>query len=110
MKQGEIWSVYLDPIKGKEQAGNRPAVIISGNLMNSKSDLAIVCPLTSSIKGYKGNPIVTPNKTNGLEVPSEVLVFHVRTISKLRFKKKIGTVSEETISGIKETLQELLRL
>lgn len=110
MKQGEIWSVYFDPIKGSEQTGNRSAVIISGNLMNSKSDLAIVCPLTSSIKSYKGNPILAPDTSNGLETPSEILVFQIRTISQLRFKKKIGTVSEETISRIKDTLQELLRL
>ncbi|MBA6154081.1 type II toxin-antitoxin system PemK/MazF family toxin [Gelidibacter maritimus] len=110
MKQGEIWNVYFDPIKGSEQADNRPAVIISGNLMNSKSDLAIVCPLTSSIKGYKGNPILKPDKINGLEVPSEVLVFQVRTLSKLRFKKKIGVISEEIVLEIKKTLDDILRL
>lgn len=110
MKQGEIWSVYFDPIKGSEQAGNRPAVIISGNLMNLNSDLAIVCPMTSSIKGYKGHPILKPNKINGLEVPSEVLVFQIRTLSKLRFKKRIGTISAENILEIKKTLQEILRL
>ncbi len=110
MKQGEIWNVYFDPIKGSEQAGNRPAVIISGNVMNSQSDLAIVCPLTSSIKNYKGHPVLKPNKNNSLEVPSEVLVFQIRTLSKLRFKKKIGTISEENILEIKETLQDILRL
>ncbi len=110
MKQGEIWNVYFDPIKGSEQAGNRPAVIISGNVMNSKSDLAIVCPLTSSIKNYKGNPILKPNKNNGLEVVSEVLVFQIRTLSKLRFKKKMGTISVEHILEIKDTLQDILRL
>ena len=110
MKQGDIWSVYLDPIKGAEQAGNRPAIVISGNLMNENSDLAIVCPLTSSIKGYKGHPILKPNKTNGLEVPSEVLVFQIRTLSKIRFKKKIGIVSAEDVLKIKETLDDILRL
>ncbi|HNU59861.1 MAG TPA: type II toxin-antitoxin system PemK/MazF family toxin, partial [Aquaticitalea sp.] len=35
MKQGEIWDVYFDPIKGSEQGGRRPAVIISGNLANA---------------------------------------------------------------------------
>ncbi len=110
MKQGEIWNVYFDPIKGSEQAGNRPAVIISGNLMNSISDLAIVCPLTSSIKNYKGHPILKPDKLNGLEVPSEVLVFQIRTLSKLRFKKRIGMISVEQLSEIKETLNEILKL
>lgn len=110
MKQGEIWNVYFDPIKGSEQAGNRPAVIISGNLMNSISDLAIVCPLTSSIKNYKGHPILKPDEINGLEVPSEVIVFQIRTLSKLRFKKRIGMISEEQLSEIKDTLHEILKL
>lgn len=110
MKQGEIWNVYFDPTKGHEQAGNRPAVIISGNLMNSKSDLLIVCPLTSSIKNYMGNPILKPSKQNGLELSSELLVYQIRTLSKLRFKKKIGGISEEQLFKVKETLLELLRL
>lgn len=110
MKQGEIWNVYFDPIKGSEQSGNRPAVIISGNVMNTHSDLAIVCPMTNSIKNYKGNPILKPNNNNGLETISEVLVFQIRTLSKVRFKKKIGTVSEDIILEIKETLQDTLRL
>ena len=110
MIQGEIWNVYLDPIKGNEQAGNRPAIVISGNLMNANSDLAIICPLTSSIKGYKGHPILKPNKTNGLEVSSEVLVFQIRTLSKLRFKRRIGVASAEDVSKIKETLDDILRL
>ncbi|MEO5789336.1 type II toxin-antitoxin system PemK/MazF family toxin [Gelidibacter sp.] len=110
MRQGEIWNVYLDPIKGNEQAGNRPAIVISGNLMNANSDLAIICPLTSSLKGYKGHPILKPNKTNGLEVTTEVLVFQIRTLSKLRFKKRIGTASAEDVSKIKETLDDILRL
>lgn len=110
MKQGEIWMVYFDPIKGSEQAGNRPAVIISGNLMNSNSDLIIVCPLTSSIKSYKGNPVLEPNKINGLELKSEVLVFQIRTLSKLRFKKKIGVVPDEIILETKKTLYDILRL
>lgn len=110
MKQGEIWNVYFDPVKGREQAGNRPAVIISGNLMNSKSDLVIVCPLTSSIKEYKGHPIVKPNKINGLDVLSEILVFQVRTLSKERFKKKVGNINETELKQVHVTLQEILRL
>lgn len=110
MKQGEIWNVYLDPVKGSEQAGNRPAVIISGNLMNLKSDLAIVCPITSSLKHYKGNPIIDPTIKNGLKSKSEILVFQIRTLSKERFKKKMGDISEVELNQIHTTLQEILRL
>ena len=94
MKQGEIWHVYFDPVKGSEQAGNRPAVIISGNNLNKNFDVVWVCPLSSSIHKFEGHPILKPNKKNGLKTESEVLVFHIRAISKQRFKKKFGSVSK----------------
>ncbi len=109
MKQGEIWNVYFDPVKGSEQSGNRPAVIISGNTMNQKSNLVIVCPLTTSLHYFKEHPILTPNAENGLKNTSEVLVFQVRTLSKERFKKKIGNISKTTISSIHDTLNKILK-
>jgi len=109
MKQGEIWKVYFDPIKGSEQAGVRPAVIISGNTMNSKSKLKIVCPLTSSLHNFKNNPILLPDKINGLNSKSEILVFQVRTLSDERLKKKIGDVNAETINEIHSSLSKLLK-
>ncbi len=110
MKQGEIWHVFFDPVKGNEQAGHRPAVVISGDLMNSKSELAIVCPITSSIKNYMGNPILKPSNKNGLVNPSEILVSQIRTLSQLRFKKKLGIITKANLEHIKETLDDILRL
>ncbi|HET8752793.1 MAG TPA: type II toxin-antitoxin system PemK/MazF family toxin, partial [Salinimicrobium sp.] len=81
MKQGEIWNIYLDPVSGREQVGRRPAVIISGNLLNTYLEVVIVCPLTTSIKNYKGNLILEPNKMNGLKEKSEVLTFYIRSVS-----------------------------
>ena len=49
MRQGEIWNANLDPVKGSEQAGYRPVVIISGNLLNTHLPIAIVIPLTREI-------------------------------------------------------------
>ena len=60
MKQGEIWELYLNPTKGSEQSGRRPAVIISGDMLNKYLQVVIVCPLTTSIKNYKGNVIIKP--------------------------------------------------
>lgn len=60
MKQGELWSLNLDPVKGREQSGFRPAVIVSGNLMNRYLDVVMVCPLTSKVKNYKGNIRLNP--------------------------------------------------
>jgi mRNA interferase MazF len=109
MRQGEIWELYLDPVTGSEQGGRRPCVIISGNLLNQYLQVVIVCPLTSKIKNYKGNLIITPDLENGLEKVSEVMTFHVRSVSKNRLDKRIGEISSEQVDFIKTTLDDILR-
>lgn len=109
MKQGEIWEMYFDPVKGSEQGGRRPAVIISGNLMNEYLNVVIVCPLTTKIKNYKGNLILEPDEKNGLEMKSEVLTFHIRSVAKDRLKNKLGNISQKNVEFIKSTLNDILR-
>jgi mRNA interferase MazF len=109
MRQGEIWEMYFDPVKGSEQGGRRPAVIISGNLLNQYLKVVIVCPLTTKIKKYKGNLIVEPNTENGLGETSEVLTFHVRSVSKDRLKNKLGEIPLKDVEFIKSTLNDILR-
>jgi mRNA interferase MazF len=90
MKQGEIWLTDLNPVKGSEQSGTRPVVILSGNLLNKHLPLVICCPLTSKIKNYKGNIVLKPNSDNKLTQDSEILLFHIRSLSKDRLLRKIG--------------------
>lgn len=108
MKQKEIWNINLDPIKGREQKGFRPAVIISGNAMNENLDVLIICPLTTSLKNYKGCLVLKKNNLNQLSKDSEVLTFHVRSISKERLIKKVGEISDEELKSIKVGLIEIL--
>ncbi len=109
IRQSEIWQVYFDPIKGSEQSGNRPSVVISGNTLNENLDVIVVCPLSSSIHNFEGNPVLMPNTINGLTKTSEVMVFHIRSISKMRFKRKIGKISTEELQKIKNTLSDILK-
>lgn len=109
MKQGEIWFTDLNPIKGTEQAGKRPVVIISGNLLNQHLNVVIAAPLTTKIKRYKGNPVLKPTKTNGLMEESEILVFHIRSISKERFIQKLGDIEKDQLAMIIKTLQDILK-
>lgn len=109
MKQGEIWEVYLQPTRGSEQCGNRPAVIISGNLLNKYLQVVIVCPLTTKIKNYKGNVVLQPNDINNLSQTSEILTFHIRSISKIRLKKRIGKIKQDELEQIKNGLGDILR-
>jgi len=108
MKQGEIWQLYLDQVAGKELAGRRPALILSGNLMNQYLDVLIVCPLTTKVKNYKGNVILEPDNLNHLSKPSEILLFHIRSVSKERLKRKIGTVKKAVVEELKSGLNDLL--
>ena len=109
MKQCEIWYADLNPVRGSEQQGFRPVVIISGNVVNRYLKTIIACPLTTKIKGYKGNVILKPTSENGLSSQSEVLVFHIRSISKERLVKKIGQIALEQLAELKQGLSDILK-
>ncbi|MBX2899362.1 MAG: type II toxin-antitoxin system PemK/MazF family toxin [Cyclobacteriaceae bacterium] len=109
MKQAEIWYADLNPVKGSEQAGMRPVVIVSGNMLNQLLPVCIVIPLTTKIKRYKGNPIITPTKQNGLQTESELLVFHVRSISKDRLVRKVGSIESDELERALSTLNDILK-
>ena len=89
MKQGEIWYASLDPVKGSEQGGYRQMVILSGNLLNQYLPIVICCPLTTKIKNYQGNIVLQPDDKNNLQEVSEILTFHIRSVSKERLQKKL---------------------
>ena len=108
MKQREIWLVDLNPVKGSEQKGIRPVVVISGDAMNKHLNICIVCPLSSNIKKYAGCIVLNKNQHNGLEVDSEVVTFQIRTISGERFLQKIGEITVSQLADIKIGLNEIL--
>ena len=114
MIQGEIWyadpiAIGLNPTKGSEQSGFRPLVIISGNLLNEHLNVVIACPLTTKVKNYKGNVVLTPGKTNKLKETSEILVFHIRSVSKERLVRKIGDITKIELASLKRGLEDILR-
>ena len=108
MRQGEIWYAHLDPVKGSEQSGYRPVVIISGNLLNQYLPVVVCFPLTTKIKNYKGNVVLQPDANNNLTLASEVFTFHIRSVAKERLQKKIGKLTEAQITTLKQYLNEIL--
>lgn len=107
---GEIWLARLDPSEGSEQAGTRPVVVVSGNLMNEYMKIVLVCPLTSKIKDYRTNIVLDPSTENGLMKESEVLTVHIRSISKNRLIKKRGFVTNSQIALIHERINDVLTM
>jgi len=107
MLQKDIYLVNLDPIKGKEQRGKRPAVIISGNTMNKNLGILIICPISSKIQNYAGCVKVSKNKTNKLSEDSEIITFQIRAITKERMIKKIGEITNEQLKEVVYSLNEI---
>ena len=70
-----IW-ITLNPQAGHEQAGRRPAVVLSPGAYNGKVGLAILCPITSQVKGYPFEVLIP----DGLPVRGVVLADQVKSL------------------------------
>jgi mRNA interferase MazF len=70
-----IWTDF-DPTLGREQAGRRPALVVSSAVFTENTGLAIVCPITSHVRPFPTSVVLPP----GLPVSGEILISHVRSI------------------------------
>ncbi|MGF1673199.1 MAG: type II toxin-antitoxin system PemK/MazF family toxin [Rivularia sp. (in: cyanobacteria)] len=106
--RGEVWLIDLNPVRGHEQAGKRPCLVISVNLFNQGlSGLAIVLPITSKNKGIPFHVEINPPEA-GLKIQSFIKCEDVRSISVTRFEKKWGSASETTLVKVEEILRILM--
>ncbi|MEI7709755.1 MAG: type II toxin-antitoxin system PemK/MazF family toxin [bacterium] len=108
MFQKDIFWADLNPVKGNEQKGKRPVVVISGNTMNKNLGVCIVCPISSKIKNYAGCVKLEKNKINKLTENSEIITFQIRTIAEERMIKKIGEITNEQLKEVFYSLNEVL--
>ena len=91
-----IW-LDFDPQAGREQAGRRPAVVLSPASYNSKAGLAIICPITNQVKGY---PFETPLPA-GLPVSGVVLADQARSLDwNARRAEFIGRLPAEVVEDV----------
>src|SRR5215469_478098 len=70
-----IWTDF-DPTRGREQAGRRPAVVVSPAAFTENTGLAIVCPITSRVRPFPTS-VVLPSR---LPIAGEILTSHIRSI------------------------------
>lgn len=97
--RGEIWLVDLDPSTGREQAGKRPALVISNDLFNeSGSELVTVLPITSRERRYRTRIALRPPE-GGVRQPCWIIGEQVRTISTKRLIDCWGMVSPRTLDA-----------
>jgi mRNA interferase MazF len=86
--QGEIWFVNFDPVEGREQAGHRPALVVSVNELN-RTGLSMGVPGTSRDKRYPGR-VKVPSGAGGLEHDTWFLCDQLRTVDRTRLRRYVG--------------------
>jgi mRNA interferase MazF len=102
---GDLIRLTFDPQAGHEQAGRRPALVLSPKPYNQKAGLALVCPVTSQIKGY---PFEVPVPA-GCGVKGVILADHVKSVDwKARRAERIGRVPPLTLNEVLARLAPLL--
>ena len=108
--RGEIWFVNLDPTKGREQAGSRPALVVSVDAFNNgPADLVVLLPITSKAKGIPFHVRSEPPE-GGLSITSFVKCEDIRSVSKERLVRRFGNVSPRTLAAIEDRLRILLNI
>jgi mRNA interferase MazF len=105
--RGEIHWADLNPVKGKEQTGLRPVVILSQDIFNERSGTVIAVAITSQPQ-RAGFPLTLELNPNDLPKRSWVKISQIRTLSTERIGKKIGMVSQEELDQIIEGLNEII--
>ena len=100
----------LDPTRGHEQAGTRPALILSVDAFNAgPANLTIVIPITSRSKGVRSHVAVHPPE-GGLSVVSFIKCEDIRSVATERLQRRVGEVSAPTMSAVEDKLRILLGL
>ena len=108
-RRGEVWQVNLDSVLGHEQAGSRPALVLSVDAVNAATQLATVLPITSKARAVRTRVAVQPSE-GGLTVPSYVICEQPRTISGVRFLRRLGSASPPTLAAVENVVRLLLGL
>ncbi len=96
-QKGDFIAVTFDPQSGHEQRGRRPALVVSNTLFNSRTGLAIVCPLTNRDRSFPFHVgVATDPKIAGF-----VMVEQVKSIDfRARKAKRIGRASDAVLEEV----------
>ncbi len=105
--RGDVYWADLNPVRGREQAGLRPVLILSHDLLNKKSETVIAMAITSQ-EQKAGFPVTLALPSGTLPKPSWVKISQIRTISVDRLGKKITSVDSEMMSQLVDGLLELI--
>src|SRR6478609_5406559 len=104
-----VWA-ELDPVRGREQAGRRPALVIASDLYLEQADtLAIIVPVTTNNRGWP-NHVLLKGPGLALDQPSFAMTEQPRTVTRDRLLDLAGTVDAATMTEVDGWLRDFLAL
>lgn len=110
LRRGTVVWVDLDPTRGREQRGTRPALVISsGGYLQSVPELVVVVPLTTVDRAWRHHPQVGGPRLR-LARPSCAMTEQPRTIARERITGTAGQVDERTMAEVDVWLRDFLGL
>jgi len=105
--RGEVRWADLNPVRGREQAGLRPVLVLSHDVFNERSGTVIAVAITSQPQ-RAGFPLTLELQATKLPKRSWVKISQVRTLAVERMGARLGRASPEEISRVVEGLNEII--
>lgn len=111
IKKGDIFLANLEPVKGSEQGGIRPVLIIQNDISNKYSPVTIISAITSRVyeKEFSTNIFIS-KKDSGLNKDSTIMLNQLRTIDKSRIIKKVGSLDLFLMNQVDKAIKVSLGL
>lgn len=109
MQRGDVFWFEPDPVRGSEQAGRRPAIIVSRDAVNRASPVIIVVPTTT----YRGQTLYPSDvliraPEGGLSQDSVAIGLHIRAVDRQRFGARLGHISNTTMKQVEQAILQVL--
>lgn len=105
--RGDVRWADLNPVRGHEQAGQRPVLVLSHDVFNDRSGTVIVVAMTSQ-EPRAGFPLTFESNAAGLKKRSWIKISQIRTLSVVRIGARLARASEEELARIVDGLTEIL--
>jgi mRNA interferase MazF len=105
--RGDIYWADLEPVRGHEQGGHRPVLILSHDVFNERSGTVIAAAISSQPQRF-GFPLIVEVRSAKLPKQSWIKVSQIRTLATERLGKKLGRLSPEELERVIEGLMEIV--
>lgn len=101
VRRGEVWYARLDPVRGSEQAGTRPVLILQNNRLNHTGTTILAIPLTTNLlRSTSPFAVLVPQGEGGLSADSVLLCNQMRVLDESRLERRLGQVSEQVMADV----------